>query len=63
MSTIQVIKNWQPTPKKSLVKSDPVKEGKKLSAVDNPAQKETHLCAEDLMGLSWVLFEDLEDES
>lgn len=62
MSTIQVTKNWQPKPTKSLVESLPVKEGKKLS-VDNLTQKVSHLCAEDLMGLTWVLFEDLEDES
>ena len=63
MSTIQVAKKWQPKPTKSLVESNPVKEGKKLSAVDNLTQKGSHLRAEDLMGLSWVLFEDLEDES
>jgi hypothetical protein len=63
MSTIQVTKNWQPKPSESLVESLPVKEGKKLSTEDNLAQKGTHLCVEDLMGLSWVLFEDLEDES
>ena len=63
MSTILVTKKWQPKPTKILVESDPVKEGKKLSAVDNLAQKGSHLGAEDLMGLSWVLFDDLEDES
>ena len=63
MSTILVTKKWQPKPTKSLVESNPVKEGKKLSAVDNLPQKGSHLCAEDLMGLSWVLFDDLEDES
>jgi len=62
MSTIQVAKEWQPKPTKSLVESNPVEEGKKLSAVDNLAQKGSHLCAEDLMGLSWVLFNDLEDD-
>jgi hypothetical protein len=63
MSTIQVTKNWQPKPSESLVESLPVKEGKKLSTEDNLVQKGSYLCAEDLMGLSWVLFEDLEDES
>jgi hypothetical protein len=63
MSTIQVTKNWQPKPSENLVEGLPVKEGKKLSTVDALAQKRTPLCAEDLMGLSWVLFEDLGDES
>jgi len=62
MSTIQVTKKWQPKPTKSLVESNPVKEGKKLSMVENAALEGTHLCAEDLMGLSWVLFENLEDD-
>ena len=62
MSTIQVAKEWQPKPTKSLVESLPVKEGKKLSTVDKEAPKRSHLCAEDLMGLSWVLFNDLESD-
>ena len=62
MSTIQVAKEWQPKPTKSLVESLPVKEGKKLLTVENAALKRSHLCAEDLMGLSWVLFENLEDD-
>ncbi|MEX0640171.1 MAG: hypothetical protein WD018_02995 [Nitrosopumilaceae archaeon] len=33
MSTIQVTRKWQPKPTKSLVESNPVKEGKKLQLV------------------------------
>ncbi len=63
MSTIQSTIEWQPKPTTSLVESNPVKEGKKLSTLDQNSLKRSHLCAEDLVGLSWVLFDDLEDES
>lgn len=62
MSTIQVTKAWQPEPTKNLVESNPVKEGKKLSIVDNTVPARSTFCAEDLMGLSWVLFDDLESD-
>ncbi|MEX0640172.1 MAG: hypothetical protein WD018_02990 [Nitrosopumilaceae archaeon] len=61
MSTIQVTRKWQPKPTKSLVESNPVKEGKKLLIEDKEVLKGSNLCAEDLMGLSWILFNDLED--
>ncbi|HXV67053.1 MAG TPA: hypothetical protein VD731_07510 [Nitrosopumilaceae archaeon] len=60
MSTIQVTKEWQPQPTKSLVESNPVEEGKKLSNLGNDALSRTTLCAKDMMGLSWVLSDDLE---
>jgi hypothetical protein len=63
MSIIQMTKEWQPEPTKSLVESNPVKEGKKLSAADMESIKNSHFSAEDLIGLSWVLFDDFEDTS
>lgn len=61
MSTIQVTKEWQPEPTKSLVESNPVKDGKNISTA-NKEILNSHFCAEDLMGLSWVLFDDLESD-
>ena len=58
MSTILVTKKWQPKPTKKLAKSDPVKEGKMLS-MDHKTQN-SHVSAQDLMGLSWVLYDDFE---
>jgi hypothetical protein len=63
MSTIQMTKEWQPEPTKNLVESNPVIEGKKLSAADMESIKNSHFSAEDLIGLSWVLFDDFEDTS
>ena len=58
MSTIQVAKKWQPKPTKSLVESNPVKEGKKLSAGDVESLPRSPLSIADLMELSWVLSDD-----
>jgi len=51
MSTILI--HRQPEPSKILVKSVPVKKGKKLTTLQTPVQ----LTWEDLMGLSWDLFD------
>jgi hypothetical protein len=61
MSTIQMTKEWQPEPTESLVERNPVKKGKNLSTVGIKVLN-SHFCAEDLMGLSWVLFDDLESD-
>lgn len=63
MSTIQATKEWQPEPTNNLVESNPVKKGKNLSTVDKEGLQRSHLCAADLMGLSWVLVDDFEDIS
>jgi len=60
MSTIQMTKAWQPEPIKNLVENNPVKEGKNISTMDKDVPKKAHFCAEDMMGLSWTLFDDLE---
>lgn len=59
MSTIQVTQEWQPQPSKSLVEGNPVKEGKKLSLVEDATLNRSHFCAADMMGLSWVLSDDI----
>jgi len=51
MSTIVIY--GQPEPSKTLVESIPVKKGKKLATTQIPA----HITWEDLMGLSWDLFD------
>jgi len=55
MSTILI--HRQPEPSKILVESMPVKKGKKLTTV----QSSTQLTWEDLMGLSWDLFDKGDD--
>lgn len=55
MSTIQIQKEWQPPPAKNLVESLPVKEGKKLH-IEIVSRQNTD--AMDMMGLSWIFFED-----
>lgn len=52
MSTIQVYKG-QPEPKKILEGGLPVEKGINLSSINC-----TGVTAEDLLGLSWLLFED-----
>ena len=61
MSTIQITETWQSKPTNNLVESFPVKEGKKLSAVDDTVHR-SRFCAMDVMGLSWVLLDDLEGD-
>lgn len=63
MSTIQITKQWQPDPSNNLVSSNSVKEGKNVSTAFKKSLKNSHFSAEDLMGLSWVLFDDVEDTS
>ena len=53
MSTIQVNTPWQPVPTKTLAERLPVGMGKSLSG-----QLPSSINGEDLMGLSWVFFED-----
>lgn len=60
MSTIQVTKEWQPEPTKNLVKRNPVEEGKKISMYSET--QNSNLCAKDLMGLTWVLFDYIEND-
>ncbi len=62
MSTIQMTKEWQPEPIKNLVENNPVKEGKNLLQMGRDVLKTTHFCAEDVMGLSWTLFDDIESD-
>lgn len=58
MSTIQITKKWQSGSTKNLVNSDPLKEGKNLSMYSGT--QNSNLCAKDLMGLTWVLYDDFE---
>jgi len=58
MSTIQVQKNGNPSQQKSLVESNPVKEGKKLPTGDVESLPRSPLSIADLMELSWVLSDD-----
>ncbi len=60
MSTIQVIRNWQPEPSTNLVESTPVKEGIKLSNQEH-FQPFLGITVDDLRGLSWMLL-DREEE-
>lgn len=53
MSTIQVYTQWQPVPTKTLAERLPVEMGKSLSE-----QLPSSIKGEDLMGLSWMFFED-----
>ena len=53
MSTIQVYTPWQPTPRKTLAERLPVEMGESLSE-----QIPSSIKCEDLMGLSWIFFED-----
>lgn len=53
MSTIQVYNKWQPTPTKTLAERLPVEMGKNLSQ-----NLPSSITGEDLMGLSWMFFED-----
>jgi hypothetical protein len=50
----QIMHNWQHSPSKTQVASNPVK------AVSKPLQqtKQDVFFIEDLMGLSWILFEE-----
>ena len=59
MSTIQITKQWQTEPSNNLVSSNPVKKGKNVSITYKKLQKKSHFSAEDLMGLLWVLFDDV----
>jgi hypothetical protein len=53
MSTIQVYTPWQPTPTNTLAERLPVEMDKSLSE-----RLPSSIKAEDLMGLSWMFFED-----
>lgn len=57
MSTIQMTKRLEPKPD-SLVESNKAKKDNKLSIQD--MTQNSHFCANDLIGLSWVLFDELE---
>ena len=55
MSTVEVYNNWQPEPKESLVEEYPVKEGLNIP---NKKQAAAKVTAKDMMGLSWLFFEE-----
>lgn len=55
MSTIQIRKEWQPSPAKNLVESSPVKEDEKLH-LEIVSRQNTD--AMYMIGLSWIFFED-----
>jgi len=48
----QIIHNWQHSPSKTQVARIPVK------AVSKPLQQSRTITKEDLMGLSWIMFEE-----
>ena len=56
MSTIQVSKNWEPSIETNKVKTNPIHREKLL--IDQI--KRNRFSAEEMMGLSWVLFDELE---
>ena len=57
MSTIQIPKNWNPTPEQNMVEALPDKMEVDFFP-DGHNLPKNEFTAEDLMGLSWVLFED-----
>ncbi|WP_182132548.1 hypothetical protein [Nitrosopumilus sp. b1] len=54
MSLVQIHKNWQPEPTKTLVERTPAQEGTKLSLPSN-------VTWQDLQGLSWIMLDDWSD--
>ncbi len=60
MSTIQMTKPWKPKSDNNLVDSIQIKKEKKLS-VDYKTQN-SNFCAKDMMGLSWILLDDMEND-
>jgi len=48
----QIIHNWQHSPSKTQVARTPVK------AVSKPLRQSQTITNEDLMGLSWIMFEE-----
>jgi hypothetical protein len=60
MSTIQTTKPSKPEPASNLVDSNPVNKGNILSK--HFETQNSHFCAKDMMGLSWVLYDDIEND-
>lgn len=58
MSTIQITKQWKPESDTQLFNGDNVKKSSKQYS-HSPVQN-SNWCAKDMMGLSWVLFDELE---